>query len=187
MFGTINRLLLLISVVLIPCVFTSDAAAFLPPSLPQWVIMREYDERTYISGEDIRTVLKNGRLRCSSANGAVCCETTPEWTVADAFVTDIDRDGDDEVILLVWKIGSFGKYKPFWREDEPDRELTEHIFIFDWDSTRSDPLVPKWMSSDIKIKAQDVFPDEARRIHIITPSGDETVWAWESWGLSLYG
>ena len=39
--------------------------------------------------------------------------------IQDALCCDIDNDGADELVLLCWKIGRYGKYRPFWvKEDE---------------------------------------------------------------------
>ena len=38
--------------------------------------------------------------------------------VQQVLSCDIDRDGGEELILLCWKRGRFGKYKPFWIEKD---------------------------------------------------------------------
>ena len=34
--------------------------------------------------------------------------------VQDFLLTDIDGNGHDDMIALVWKRGKYGKYRPFW-------------------------------------------------------------------------
>ena len=55
--------------------------------------------------------------------------------VQDAFVCDIDRSGDEELILLTWKKGKYGKDMPFW-EKEKEKSYSQHIFIYDIDSNK---------------------------------------------------
>ena len=38
----------------------------------------------------------------------------PGQRVQDSLYADIDRDGQDEKIVLLWKKGRFGKHRPFW-------------------------------------------------------------------------
>ena len=53
-----------------------------------------------------------------------------EYKIQDGFLTDIDRDGVAEMILLVWKRGRFGKHRPFWITSD-ERSYSQHIFIYD--------------------------------------------------------
>ena len=43
--------------------------------------------------------------------------TSPEGAkVQDVLSCDIDYDGEDELMLLCWKIGRYGVHRPFWIE-----------------------------------------------------------------------
>lgn len=117
-------------------------------------------------------------------SGEVLYESPREWKVSDYFYADIDSDDDNEVIMMVWKQGSFGEHKPFWHKGK-DNKWTQHIFIFEWDSERDDRLDPKWMSSGLGIKVHNVYIDEKNRVHFIAEDGEETIWQWLGWGLTL--
>ena len=153
--------------------------------LPPWAELHTRHEQTVIhtaAGEEpICIDLKNGILRLEGT--ALQYTARSEWAVADCFVHDFDRDGSDEMLLHVWKRGSFGEHQPFWRKPDDSFRCTEHLFIFDWDSSRESPLVPLWMSSQIPVKAQTITVDEAGILRIEAPDGSVTHWQWGSWGL----
>ena len=92
--------------------------------------------------------------------------TSPsEIKVQDGFLTDLDRDGNTEMILLVWKRGRFGKHRPFWITSD-ERCYSQHVFIYDvgdeaqegndgnqagHDSVISGVVSQKWFASDIGV------------------------------------
>ena len=47
----------------------------------------------------------------------------------DVLVMDIDRDQQEELVLLIWKHGSYGRHLPVW-EKKNDIRLEQHIFIY---------------------------------------------------------
>ncbi len=120
--------------------------------------------------------------------------TSPEDVkVQDALSGDIDSDRKDELILLCWKIGRYGKSRPFWVEED-EREWSQHIFVYEYDGAG---IKPKWMSSYI---GQDVAEislygrntgscmeqetgDSLADVLLLTSPGREiTAWVWGSWG-----
>lgn len=58
--------------------------------------------------------------------------------VQDVLSCDIDGDGNDELILLCWKSGRFGKYRPFWIEQD-EKEWSQHILYTNIQKIRSLP------------------------------------------------
>ncbi len=159
--------------------------AHLLQDLPPWAELHRQNDaaviRTAAGEERISMVQQDGVLHISSEE--LLYTSKPEWAVADSFVYDFDRDGSDEVMLHVWKRGSFGEHQPFWRKPDDKFRMTEHLFIFDWDGRRENPLVPLWMSSQIPVQAQTVDVDDAGIIRIEAPDGSVTLWEWGSWGL----
>jgi predicted DNA binding protein len=113
-------------------------------------------------------------------NGEVCWKSDMEWKCDDFLVADIDGDGANEFLVLLWKKGSFGEHTPFWKEN--DDEISQHIFIYEW-SEEKGRIAPVWMSSKLipEISSWDI--NEDNQIHIITMSGEDTLWIWGSWGL----
>ncbi len=130
--------------------------------------------------------------------------TSPlEYRVQDGFLTDLDRDGVAEMILLVWKRGRFGKHRPFWITSD-ERCYSQHIFIYDvadealegidgnesgHDSVISGVVSQKWFASDIGV--------DVRRMKLLNEGsatseavlltedidGNCALWHWESFGL----
>lgn len=138
-----------------------------------------------VSYETVDFSLKKKKLRITDHDTErLLYESPKEWLISDYFFEDIDADGTNEVVLMVWKQGSFGEHKPFWHEGK-DNKWTQHIFIYEWDSERNDRLDPKWMSSGLGIKVHKVFIDEKNRVHFVDDKGEETVWQWLGWGLAL--
>ena len=103
------------------------------------------------------------------------------WAVSDAFCAEMDEEPGPEVVLVVWKRGSFGRELPFWH-DRNDNDVSQHIFIFKY---RDGGLQPLWMSSALEGGARSVALDEACRMHLVDALGQETVWEWEYFGLKL--
>ena len=110
--------------------------------IPRWSHISSISENISIhtldGDETAHIELKNGQLTYS-INGETH-RYNEDYIVSDLFVFDVDHDMEDEVVLHVWKIGSFGDHRPFWKEDEPDDHMTEHIFIYDWETQRPERL-----------------------------------------------
>ena len=152
--------------------------------LPRWITWKN-KETVYSDKAEI--LLKRKHLSVNLKGGGdsgTVWESEDEWLVSDCLVGDIDHDDEDEIILLVWKRGSYGRFKPIWVEED-DKSWSQHIFIYDFIDERDDRLKPIWMSSEMGIEASDIKLDEEEALHIITPEGKDTVWYWQSWGLML--
>ena len=149
--------------------------------IPAWVVLHELDETRTIGGEEVRIRLHGGRLELTGTDLAYTADET--WLTADILVFDIDRDGAEEVLLHVWKPGSFGKYQPFWREADNKTLYSEHLFLYEWDTARPDRLDPIWMSSAMPVYGREVTADERGVICVHSPDGSESRWYWGSWGL----
>ena len=151
--------------------------------LPTWTTWEEEDRFLTIDQEDVHLQLKNRCLKFTNPGGELLWVSDRGWKVSQVWVWDIDHDQADEVIMLVWKKGSFGDHKPFWIE-ENDEDWSQHIFIYDWDHARDDRLKPIWMSSALGIKAaQAALEESTGKFWITTPDGVRTSWYWDSWGL----
>ena len=151
--------------------------------LPQWLVLHERDEDVLIHSqfgdEQAHISLEGGHL--TIASGGVY-HSDEEWVTADCIVSDIDRDGFDEVVLHVWKQGSYGDFSPFWKDEDTDI-YTGHLFIYDWDMNRDNRLKAVWMSSAMSVQSMDVSIEEGD-IYILSPDGSTTTWRWEGWGLT---
>ncbi len=104
--------------------------------------------------------------------------------IQDTLYTDIDKDGRDDKIVLLWKRGRFGKHRPFWvKEDE--EELSQHIFIYD--VLENGELRQKWFASDIgrEVKRMKIIGPDKATLLLEDTKGNNTLWRWESFGLKI--
>ena len=154
--------------------------------LPRWAHLRSLAEKTVIhtvnGDETVDISLDSGQLIFTADSGSIVYE--PEWLVTDIFIYDADHDDEDEVVLNVWKIGSFGEHRPFWKENKTDDRMTEHIFIYDWQTDDPERLRPIWMSSQMPVQGE-FLRTEKNNLIITAPDGTVTYWRWETWGLAL--
>ena len=145
----------------------------------------------------------------NDANHQMPGENSPFWSspseykVQDGFLTDIDRDGDTEMILLVWKRGRFGKHRPFWITSD-ERCYSQHVFIYDvgdeaqegndgnqagHDSVISGVVSQKWFASDIGVDVRQMKllneGSATSEAVLLTEDidGNCALWHWESFGL----
>ena len=120
----------------------------------------------------------------SGGAGAVLWETQADWFVQDMLVKDIDRDGADELILLVWKHGSYGDRMPFW-EEKNDKELHQHIFIYKYDPKKENKVRPLWMSSQILYEIEYISSGKDSFLDVTDHEGTTRTWIWQDFGLKL--
>jgi len=120
-----------------------------------------------------------------SYNGEIVWKTKADWHVQDLIIKDIDRDGNEELIMLVWKHGSFGERKPQWVKRN-DIRLEQHIFIYQWDSNRETKIKPIWMSSSIGKNVYSIANGVADSI-IINENDTPNSWVWQDFGLKIVG
>ena len=135
-------------------------------------------DRTVTDDTGHITVTQKGRRLSVFFDGKKIWRLPAGVYAQDFLLEDIDHDGEDELLILCWKRGRFGKHKPTWvREDEKD--LSQHIFIYE---IKDDNVVPKWMASDIGMDARSwKYADGA--VYIEDTDGNVTGWKWKSWGL----
>ncbi len=103
----------------------------------------------------------------------------PDGVLAQDFlVEDIDHEGRNELVVLCWKRGRYGERRPTWvKRDEIG--WSQHIFIYE---IEEDSVVPKWMASDIGMKAASWEYRDG--VLLITDTyGVTTKWIWNKWGL----
>lgn len=115
---------------------------------------------------------------------SVAYRENPVWDspqnikIQQALSCDMDYDGTDELILLCWKRGRFGKHKPFWIEED-EKNWSQHIFVYEM---AHDKVTPKWMSSYIGQDVAEMAFD--KRLFLTDPDGEISCWRWESWGFA---
>lgn len=147
---------------------------------------------------------------------SVECDTNVIWTspkgvkVQSVLSADIDGDKTEEMILLCWKIGRYGRSRPFWVEED-EKKWSQHIFVY---GLHEGEVRPKWMSSYIgqdvsemavkeqgwaaqtaqgvaepAVREQDQQAEHIMRVPrnrllLTAPDGRVNSWIWDSWGFT---
>ena len=152
--------------------------------LPRWIKWQK-EEAAF---EELSVTLKGRKVTVrgnANAEGmTVLWKTQADWFVQDLLIKDIDRDGADEMILLVWKHGSYGKDMPFW-EKKNDKELHQHIYIYQYDPNRENKVRPRWMSSQILYEIESISSGQGSFLDVTDHEGNTRTWVWEDFGLKL--
>lgn len=128
----------------------------------------------------VSLTLERGRFTADIAD-ATAWESSPGWHVQDFLVLDIDRDGRNELMLLVWRRGNYGPSRPFWVKRN-STDWSQHIFIYEYDR-QAGTFAPQWMSSQLRPEVARWAAHSSDELFILTPDGDETLWQWGQWGL----
>lgn len=105
-----------------------------------------------------------------------------DWSVQDMVVKDLDRDGAEELILLVWKHGSYGNTMPFWVE-ENDNRLRQHIFIFSYDMERDVRVRAIWMSSEVHFDIESIAHGPKDMLTVTVKGRGPQWWQWRNFGI----
>lgn len=123
------------------------------------------------------TVTKEGRSLTMIRDGKIIWQIPRNVKVQDFLLADLDGDDTEELLVLCWKRGRYGKRRPTWvKRDEIG--YSQHIFVY---RITADGAAPMWMASDIGPEA--VSWDYHDDILFITETdGDVTRWKWGSWG-----
>lgn len=152
--------------------------ALLVPNWSPWV-EGELSCDLDADGADERLVVRDRRL--SVLRGDSEAYRSPAgWLVSKALVGDVDDDGSREVVLLVWKRGSYGTSHPFWAA--PDDELGQHVLVLAW---TEGTLRQRWMSSALHAHVAAAELDDGARLILTTAEGSQTRWQWQQWGFAL--
>lgn len=150
--------------------------------LPGWIEWKtagaEFGEG-FVTLKDRRLTLHDG-----GPDGEIAWKTQGDWFVQDMVIKDIDRDGKDELILLVWKHGSYGDHMPFWVEKN-DKALKQHIFIYKYEPKRETKIRAIWMSSEIAYEIESISSGEDCFLNVNDHMGNTRVWYWQDFGLKL--
>lgn len=145
--------------------------------LPRWIV---WEEKSF-PYEDARVTLEKGRLELEGL-----WRTPWDWSVQDVLCDDINGDGKEELVLLVWKHGSYGKHLPFWVKHN-DIRLEQHVFIYQWEESRENKLRALWMSSALGMEVQSIASAPHHQLLITGRDGVGNLWQWQQFGLKYVG
>mgnify|MGYP000956882423 CR=1 FL=1 len=126
-------------------------------------------------------------------------KSSPDWRVESFALGDVDNDGKINLVISLWKKGSFDKIRPFWHTAE-DVSYKNHLFVYEF---QEDTLKPVWCSSDLarpilSFAIRDINDDGLNELVVeegqyrkmagdrYSPDPDgpvrSSVWQWEEWG-----
>jgi len=158
---------------------------------PAQTIRKDTDGNGY--REEYR--LANNQLRIYE-NNRLIWQSPDDWNIRQISLADADNDHRTELIMVLWKHGSYGEIKPFWFKGK-DNEYTSHLFLY---RMRTGVFKEVWCSSAlvnpiIEMTVEDSDNDGANELHVLEgPSAgfayslrqlfhrQETRWIWNSWG-----
>ena len=110
----------------------------------------------------------------------VLFESDKKYKVKNFLYCDIDRDNKKEILLVLWKKGKFGKYKPFFAKDNKNI-WSQHIFIYDFDGSSIKPI---WCSSYISVTIKNIsFDEEYKILNVVDKENGRFRFIWQTFGL----
>lgn len=148
--------------------------------LPGWI---SWESRNLVDEESgVQVKLEKKTVQVYQGDSLIW--TSPRGVkVQDVLFEDIDHDGSRELILLCWKIGKYGIYRPFWEEkNKDDRTWSQHIFIYDY---RDEQIHQQWLASDIGIQVVHWSFTEEQFLRLEQTDQVTSYWTWLSWGLQF--
>lgn len=182
--GTFFRII--ISIIFI--IVTLLSAMFIIPNskltIPESIVFNSKSASVF----NMNASLQNGHFELSDEGGAVVWKSSSSWKVQDFLICDIDNDSQDELLLLTWKKGSFGRHLPFW-VDKNDTETGQHIYIYEKREQNADKdgfLRASWMSSSLQDIINSWSFDNKTKLRVTYESGQVQYFSWIGWGLKTY-
>lgn len=138
--------------------------------------------------------LNRGKLTVTQPGG-IDWSSPPEWNVQSFALDDATGDGNPELIMVLWKRGSFDRHKPLWQEEEKNN-YSCHLFVYQLIENK---LIPRWCSSalDRPIKSFTVKKDSSGKAFLAIEEGycstycfgrpiiwgkEHSNWTWKQWG-----
>ncbi len=121
--------------------------------LPGWITWE--NETLQDADQQYEIVLAHRKVQVWQ-NDHVIWTSPKRLKVQQAQVNDIDNDGQDELILLCWRIGKYGRSRPFWVEHNEQR-WSQHIAVYECNGEK---VKTKWMASDIGFEVCEIWAGE---------------------------
>lgn len=150
--------------------------------LPSWIVWEGDCDFEAAEGYEISLVDQAVHV---DYGGERIWDSPKEAKVQQVLSCDIDRDDEEELILLCWKRGRFGKHRPFWVEQD-EKSWSQHIFVYEYGERE---ILPKWMSScigqDVRSMGYGKSKSGEEWVLLTDPAdGSVSFWRWGTWGFS---
>lgn len=149
--------------------------------LPRWIRWQERTVSDQTGTREIRLgekkveVISDGNVIWTSGEGIL---------VQDGLCRDIDNDGEEELILLCWRKGKYGRARPFWVEKN-DKSWSQHLYVY---SFGGGEIREKWVSSHIGTEVAEIaFNGKGgpfTGLLFTDTEGKVSSWRWDSWGFT---
>lgn len=116
-------------------------------------------------------------------------ESPAEWKIEQILLADADNDGIEELLMVLWKYGSFGDVSPFWHERE-DKSYCCHLFMYRLQAGRMRAV---WCSSAVGSPIESIRettgPDQKWSLLVREKAKlpflyTQSVWQWQDWGFA---
>ncbi|WP_051656823.1 CapA family protein [Butyrivibrio sp. AE3004] len=173
-------LLILVAVIFSLILFRQNISAkvSVQDEIPNWI---EWNEQTIETENETILSINSKRLIVKNEMTGLYWQSDKEFFVQDVLSTNLDSDADEEIIVLLWKRGKYGKHRPFWITDA-DNSYSQHIFIYDIENDR---VSQKWCTSELGrvIKRMKVMEKNNAIILFEDTDGNNTLWCWQGFGL----
>lgn len=150
--------------------------------LPGWI---QWHDRE-ISDDSGTYEITLAQKRVAVRQGGREIWASPEGVkVQDVLSCDIDGDQAQELVVLCWKIGRYGKHRPFWVEKD-EKKWSQHLFVYEY---MDGEIRPKWMSSYMGVDVAELAEAAGKglrecRLLLTDPKGEASCWRWDSWGFA---
>jgi hypothetical protein len=132
----------------------------------------------------------------NTASQSLLWQSDKAWDVRQITLADADNDGQSELLLVLWKKGSYGHSKPRWFKGSDDTTGC-HLFMY---RLTAGKMKAVWCSSAlehpiIKLQVGDSNGDGLNELQVTegpragfayrlrqTSSHNHTRWVWNGWG-----
>ncbi len=148
--------------------------------LPSWIAWKQEDitEDFDQDGRNETIVLDHRRLTLKRGS-EVLYETPSRWKISAMYAGNIDEDDNIEILVLAWRHGNYGDYRPNWVKHDTIA-WSERLYIFE---VKDDKIQPQWMSSRQPEYIQSLKLNKDKTFTCISPEGKKSVWKWQGWAV----
>lgn len=176
--------------ILLTAAVLGAAALYISDPVAQ-TICKDTDDNGY--QEEYRLADKQLRI---FENNHLIWQSPDDWNIRQISLADADNDHRTELIMVLWKHGSYGEIKPFWFKGK-DNQYSCHLFLY---RMRTGKLTAVWCSSAlinpiIKMTVKDSDNNGSNELHVLEGpqtgfayslrqlfQRQQTCWIWNGWG-----
>ena len=152
-------------------------------AIPSWVKWQK-KQISIRKGEDEKAelILDKKAFAIYDSKGDEIFRSDKAYKIQDVIAADIDNDGQEEILAILWKKGIYGKHMPFWKKTD-EKNYSQHLFIYRFE--KSGNIVPMWGASETGILINRIKTYHKNSAMIMCESVDKEIslWRWNDWGL----